>query len=70
MAVVIPFRDIVRARRRDEERACTERCVAIIEASLRVTMDAFDAAPPRERPLYARRIRQLGALLEYAVEIL
>jgi hypothetical protein len=70
MAVVIPFQDIVRARRRDQERACTEQCVEIIEASLRLALEAFDSAPAHDRPVYARRIRHLGALLEYAVDTL
>lgn len=70
MAVVVPFQDIVRARRRERERACTERCIDIIEASLRVTLDQFDAAPAEERPVYARRMRQLSALLEYTVQVL
>jgi hypothetical protein len=70
MAVVIPFQDIVRARRREEERACTERCVEIIELNLRLALELFAAAPPAERPVYARRVRQLGALLEYAVDVL
>jgi hypothetical protein len=70
MAVVIPFQQIVLARRRGEERACTERCVEIIEVNLRAALDAFHAAPAEERPIYARRIRHLGALLDYAVDIL
>jgi len=70
MAVVIPFQDIVRARRREQERACTERCIEIIEASLHLTLEMFDGASPAERPLYARRMRQLSVLLEYAVHVL
>jgi hypothetical protein len=69
MAVIIPFQDIVRARRREEERACAERCVEIIELNLRLALEMFDAAPAAERPLYARRVRQLGVLLEYAVNV-
>ena len=70
MAVVIPFADIVRARRRAEERACAERCIEIIECSLQLTLESFDAALPAERPIYARRLRQLSVLLEYAVHVL
>ena len=70
MAVVVPFQDLVRARRRVEERVCTERCIEIIEANLRLTLEMFDTAPPAERPVYARRMRQLSALLEYAVHLL
>jgi hypothetical protein len=70
MAVVVPFQDIVRARRREQERACTEQCIEIIEASLRLSLEMFDTASSSERPVYARRVRQLSALLEYAVQVL
>ena len=70
MAIIVPFQDIVRARRREQERAYTERCIEIIEANLRLSLELFDGASPAERPLYARRMRQLSALLEYAVHLL
>jgi hypothetical protein len=70
MAVVVPFQDIVRARRREQERVYTEECIDIIEASLRLSLEMFDSALPDERPLYARRVRRLSALLEYAVQVL
>lgn len=70
MAVVVPFQDIVRARRREQERAYTEQCIDIIEASLRLTLEMFDTAAPAERLVCARRVRQLSALLEYAVHVL
>ena len=70
MGVVVPFQDIVRARRRAQERACAARCIEIIELNVRVALEMFDAASPAERPLYARRVRQLSALLEYAVHVL
>ena len=70
MAVVIPFQDVVRARRRQRERVCAERCIEIIDANLHRALEMFDAAPPAERPLYARRVRQLSALLDYAVHVL
>ena len=70
MAVVIPFQDIVRARRRDSERACVEACVEILSVNLRAALDAFDAARPEERPVHARRVRHLSALLDYAVQVL
>jgi hypothetical protein len=70
MGVVVPFQDIVRARRREQERACGERCIEIIELNLRLTLEMFDNAPAEERPLYARRVRQLSTLLEYAVHVL
>jgi hypothetical protein len=70
MGIVIPFDDIVRARRRQRERADTERCIEIIDANLHLALAMFDAASPDERPHCARRIRQLSALLEYAVHVL
>ncbi len=70
MAVVISFQDVVRARRRQQERLYTERCIEILDASLHIALEQFDAAAPAERPLYARRLRQLSALLEYAVHVL
>lgn len=70
MAVVIPFQDLVRARRRQQERVHTERCIEIIESSLELVLEAFDTAPSAERPLYARRMRQLSELLDYAVQTL
>ncbi len=70
MAVVISFQDIVRARRRQQERAYTERCIEIIESTLHLALQMLDTAAPEDRPVYARRIRQLGELLEYAVRAL
>jgi hypothetical protein len=70
MAVVIPFQDIVRARRRQQERACTERCIEIIESTLHLALYRLEAAEPEDRPLFARRIRKLSELLEYAVQTL
>ena len=34
MGVVVPFQDIVRARRREQERVCGERCIEIIEKAV------------------------------------
>ena len=70
MAEIFPFQDIVRARRREQERAVAQRCVDIIELNLRLSLELFDAAAPEERELYARRVRRLGELLEYAVRCL
>jgi len=70
MAVIVPFQDIKRARRREQEQARTQCCIEILESSLRVTLELFDAAPAAERPVYARRLRQLSTLLEYAVHLL
>ncbi len=70
MAIVISFQEFVRARRRQEERACAERCIAIIESTLRLALLRLDVAAPEDRPLYARRVRQLSELLEYAGQTL
>ena len=70
MAVIIPFQDLVRARRRQLERAYTERCIELIELALDLAVDMFDTAPPYERPLYAHRMRQLSELRDYAVQTL
>ncbi len=70
MAVVIPFQDILRARRRQAARADAEHCLEMIESTLRLSLDMLEVAAPEDRPVYARRIRQLGELLEYAVQTL
>ena len=70
MAIVIQFQDIVQARRRRQQRACAERCIEIIDATLQQSRALFDVAPPAQRPLYARRIRHMSTLLEYAVRVL
>lgn len=70
MGVIIPLQDLLRARRRQQERACTERCIEIIESTLECTLEMFHTAPPEQRPLYARRVRQLSELLDYAVQTL
>ncbi len=70
MAVIIPFQDVLRHRRRRQERACARRCIEIIESTLDMTLATFDCVPPAERPFYARRIRQLSELLAYAVQTL
>lgn len=70
MGIVVPFQDIVRARRRQRDHAYAARCIEVIEGTLRLALDRFGTAPPAERPLYARRVRQLSELLEYAVHTL
>ncbi|MBP1684362.1 MAG: hypothetical protein H6Q33_505 [Deltaproteobacteria bacterium] len=70
MAVVISFQEFARARRRQEERACAARCVEILESSLCLALFRLDTAPPEDRPLYAKRVRQLSELLEYAGQTL
>jgi len=67
MATIIPIEDVLRARRRQQQHHETEQCIAILELNLRATLDQFEAADQADRPLYARRLRNLSALLEYAV---
>ncbi len=69
MAVVVPFEDIVQARRRRREHLHGQRCIELIEVNLRLALEQFEMAAADERPVFARRIRQLGTLLEYAVEV-
>lgn len=68
MAEIVPFRDLVRARRREQEHKLTERCVEIFELNLRYTLELFDRGDDASRTVYARRLRRLSELLEYAVE--
>ena len=68
MATILPFEDIVRARRRQRQHAQLERCIEIIELNLRYTLDQFHEADGEDRALQARRLRHLSALLAYAVE--
>ncbi len=70
MAVIVPFEDIVRSRRRQRERLYTEHCIALIQSTIELALQMFDDASPAERPVYARRVRQLSELLEYAVRTL
>ncbi len=67
MADIIPFSDLILARRRDRERAAAQRCVDLIELNLHLALERFSTAPPSEQPVWARRIRVLGELLEYAL---
>jgi len=69
MAEIIPFDDLVRARRRDRERESAQRCVELIELNLQVALQRFATASLRDRQVWARRIHVLSELLEYAVRI-
>jgi hypothetical protein len=70
MGVVIPFQEIVRARRRRREREHLQRCVDLIEVNLALAGCDFDAALPEERPVCARRVQLLSDLLAYSVNVL
>ena len=68
MATILPFEDIVRSRRRQRQHDQLEQCIEILELNLRYTLDQFHEAEGDERALQARRLRNLSALLAYAVE--
>ncbi len=68
MAEIVPVLVLVRARRREREQQLTERCVEILELNLRFTLDLFDRGDEEHRTVYARRLRRLSELLEYAVQ--
>ena len=68
MATVIPFEDIVRSRHRQRQQLEMEGCIASIHLKFRYTLAHCVAATAAPRPLHARRLRNLTALLEYAVE--
>jgi hypothetical protein len=70
MGVVVPFQEIVRARRRRREREHLRRCVELIEMNLALAWSEFDAALPEERPVHARRAQLLSDLLEYSANVL
>ncbi len=65
MAQIISIAEVAGARRRVQRREVTAACVQIVEANLHVAMYRFTTAPPAERPIRARQVRQLAELLEY-----
>ena len=67
MAEIIPFEEIVRARRRAARRRETTACVEIVEANLKLALELYSSGPSEERPVRARQLRQLAELLEYIV---
>jgi hypothetical protein len=67
VAQVISFAEVIAARRREQEREHVAACVEIVAASLHHAVQLFAAAPPMERPVRARQMRQLAELLEYLV---
>ena len=67
MADVISLGEVVRSRRRAQERECTIACVQILEANLQLALRLFRTGPAVERGVRARQIRQLAELLEYVV---
>jgi hypothetical protein len=70
MAEIIPFREIVRARRRQREQEYLYRCVAVLEASLRGQVDDFANAPTEEWAVRSTKIRKLSEVLEYTTGLL
>jgi hypothetical protein len=69
VAEIIPFDDLVRARRRGREQESARHCVQLIELNLRLAVEHFATAPADEQAVWARRIRVLGELLEYALRV-
>lgn len=65
MAQIISIAEVASARRRVQRHQTVIACLDIIEANVRLAMGGFAAAPPAERPLRARQLRQLAELLEY-----
>jgi hypothetical protein len=69
MAEIIPFADLVRARRRERDRETARQCLQLIELNLRLAVDQFGVARSSDRAIWARRIRVLGELLDYALHL-
>lgn len=67
MAQVIPFAEVVRARRRAREQREIAACLEIIEANLRLALHLFHYGPDEDRQVRARQVRRLAELLEYVV---
>lgn len=66
MGVVVEFHELVRERRRRQERAAVVRCIEILRESLAAAEAELPAAPAREREVRLRRLEQLADLLAYA----
>lgn len=65
MAEIISFGERASARRRAQAQAATAACVRILEANVQLALQRCAAAPPAEKALRARQLRQLAELLEY-----
>ena len=70
MAEIIHLRAILQARRRQREQECLQRCVEIIEQSLKSQVEEFPHAPVEEWSSRASKIRKLSELLEYTISVL
>ncbi len=69
MAEIIYLRKIMQDRRREQQQESAARCVEIVQKSLRLHLEAFAQAPPQERAVRATKIRQLGEILEYSINM-
>ncbi|MGE0826928.1 MAG: hypothetical protein AB7G75_08180 [Candidatus Binatia bacterium] len=69
MAEIISLQNVIQARRRQQEQDTLRTCIAVIEHSLKVHIEEFPQAPEQEWTIRAKRIRQLGELLEYATQL-
>jgi transposase len=65
MAEIISFGPRASARRRAREQAATAACIQILEANVQLALHRCALAPPEEKALRARQLRQLTELLEY-----
>lgn len=66
MAIVIPFEDIVRARRQRRERESLERCVDLLRLNIDFIGQLLIDCDERDRPIQVQRLERLTELLTYA----
>ena len=69
MAEIIHLHEIQQARRRAQQHESTIRCIEILEKSLRHHIEEFEHAPQQEWTVRATKIRRLGELLEYSINV-
>jgi len=70
MAEVIHLRDVLRARRKQQEQNDTHRCIEILGQSLQAHLVELAQAPEDEWPVRASKIRKLSELLENTTGLL
>lgn len=70
VAEIIHLGAILQARRRQREQEYLQRCVEVIEQSLKHHIAEFPHAPAEEWPVRASKMRKLSELLEYTTSLL
>jgi len=65
VAEILSFRDGAVSVRRRRQQDLARRCAEIVELNLRLALELYAAAPPEEKRVRARQVRQLSELLEY-----